>query len=281
MYVCTCIEGLPFDSLLESDIYIEIGGRIRLYRGKNYPFTREDLERLLHRGVRDIYISETDWKSYIRQVSSGVDEVMESRTVPAGTKAKILRECASDVVDQVVSNPGAQGVQQRTLRLMEHIRGWISSESNALFALLKSPTQYDEFARHGANVCFYSTALGIAMDLFSAEEAVHFSLTALLHDIGLLKVSPSTLRKSRPSEEDWKTLRRHSLYGPDVLTETDFAAIVEKTDCLEPLLQHHERPDGTGYPLGLRGDEIHPLAAVIALTDIFDGKTTDWGDDEK
>ena len=281
MYIRTCIEGLPFDSLLTNDIYIEVGGKIRLYRGKSYPFTPDDLERLKSRGVREIFVSEGDWKGYVRKVGSGVDQVMASRTASAGIKAKLLRECASDVVKRIAKDPSDAEAGAQATNLMTHIGHWISADNNALFSLLQSPTLYDEFTRHGTNVCFLSSALSLAMGICRREDLVCFSLSALLHDIGLVRISPEIIGKSRPSEEDWAELRQHPTYGLDVIQGTKVAETLEQGGCLEPILHHHERPDGKGYPSGLRADEIHPMAVIIALTDIFDGRTTDWSGKDK
>jgi len=276
LYIATCIEGLSFDTLLKSSIYVEMGGKIRLYRSKNYPFTREDLERLKQRGIRNIYISDKDWREYIGQVENGIDEIMESKSVPLKFKAKILRESASGFIEKVRVDPGRKGLQESAVKFMKHIGNWIDTEQRALTELLNSPTLYDHFARHSSNVCFYSTALALSQGIFTKENVINFSLTALLHDIGLMNVPASILRKTKLSEEDWVEIKNHSSYARKVLSGTKLGELIQKSDYFVLILQHHERPDGKGYPQGLKADEIHPLAAILSLTSTFDGMTTDW-----
>lgn len=276
MYIATCLEGLSFDTLLRSNIYIEIGGRIRLYRGKSYPFTREDLEKLKQRGTRTIYISDGDWRDYIDQVGDGIDEIMESKSVPLKVKARILRESTSEFIEKAKVDPGMDGLQESAVKFMKHTANLIATDKWGLTELMSSTTLYDHFARHSSNVCFYSTALALAQGAFTKERVIDFSLTALLHDIGLMKVPASILRKTELSREDWEEINKHSDYALEVLAGTKLGDIIQRNDYFVPILQHHERPDGKGYPKGLKGDEIHPLAAILSLTSKFDGMTTDW-----
>ena len=93
---------------------------------------------------------------------------------------------------------------------------------------------------------------------------------SLLHDIGKIGISDTILHKPGPlSEEEWVVMRRH----PDI-----GAKIVEGIPFLEdtiPLIRHHqERWDGTGYPDGLRGEEIPILARMFSIVDAFDALTS-------
>jgi len=89
---------------------------------------------------------------------------------------------------------------------------------------------------------------------------------ALLHDVGKLEIDDAVLNKpGRLSEAEFEHIKTHTLLGEQMLLDT------ETLGHLAPIVrQHHERTDGRGYPDGLRGDEIHPLATIIAVCDAFD-----------
>jgi len=100
--------------------------------------------------------------------------------------------------------------------------------------------------------------------------AVILRLGALLHDIGKIGVSDEILRKPGPlTPEEFEGIKRHPALGARILRQVPFLAphlpIVEL---------HHERPDGRGYPFGLRGDAIPLAARIVHVADAFDAMTS-------
>jgi putative nucleotidyltransferase with HDIG domain len=99
-------------------------------------------------------------------------------------------------------------------------------------------------------------------------EALRFA--GILHDIGKLAFPTRVLRRAdQPSDEDLASIATHPQRGVEMVRDIDFLS--GSTDAI---LHHHERMDGTGYPAGLRGEEIPLLARIIAVADAFDSLTT-------
>lgn len=99
----------------------------------------------------------------------------------------------------------------------------------------------------------------------------HVRRGALLHDIGKMAVPDSILRKPGSlTEDEWAVMRRHPEYARQFLSQIEY---------LEPAMDipysHHERWNGTGYPQGLRGEEIPLAARIFAVIDVFDALTSD------
>lgn len=104
----------------------------------------------------------------------------------------------------------------------------------------------------------------------SGEQLVDISYGAYLHDIGKVKVPDSILNKgSALTEEEWDEMQRHPEHGAYMLLEKDFLG-----GAAEIVRAHHERFDGTGYPKGLKGEEIPMGARVIAVVDTYDAMTS-------
>jgi putative nucleotidyltransferase with HDIG domain len=94
---------------------------------------------------------------------------------------------------------------------------------------------------------------------------------ALLHDIGKLGVPDSILLKPGPlTEEEWEIMKKHPEYGYNMLKKVDFLL-----PALEIPLYHHEKWDGSGYPKGLKGDEIPLPARIFAVVDAWDALTNE------
>jgi putative nucleotidyltransferase with HDIG domain len=94
---------------------------------------------------------------------------------------------------------------------------------------------------------------------------------ALLHDIGKIGVPDNVLRKpGKLNAFEWATMRRHPLLGEGILSGLRFLDGARTI-----VAQHHEKWDGSGYPLGLRGEEIALSARVLFVADAFDAMTSD------
>jgi putative nucleotidyltransferase with HDIG domain len=128
----------------------------------------------------------------------------------------------------------------------------------------------DETKGHALRVSTLSVELAGRMGM-SAAELVHVRRGALLHDIGKMAVPDAILHKPGPlTPEEWQVMRRHPAYGRDFLRKIAYLA-----PALDIPYCHHERWDGTGYPRGLRGEQIPLAARVFAVVDAFDALTSD------
>jgi hypothetical protein len=92
----------------------------------------------------------------------------------------------------------------------------------------------------------------------------------MLHDVGKLGVPTRVLQKSgRLTEEEFAAIQRHPMQGLEIVREIEFL-----DEAMAGIMHHHERLDGMGYPMGLKGDQIPEFARVIAVADAFDSMTT-------
>lgn len=151
------------------------------------------------------------------------------------------------------------------------LEGWIS-----LLDLRDNETE-----QHTRRVTEGSVELARAMG-FSIEEQKNIYRGALLHDIGKMGVPDHILHKPGPlTDEEWAIMRQHPTIAYNVLAPVEY---------LHPVLDipycHHEKWDGTGYPRGLRGEEIPLAARIFAIIDVWDALTSDrpyrsrWSDEE-
>lgn len=123
---------------------------------------------------------------------------------------------------------------------------------------------------HTQRVTEMALALAQAVGIDEAE-LVHIRRGALLHDIGKMGIPDAILLKPGPlTEEEWEIMRRHPVYAYELLSPIAF---------LRPALDipycHHEKWDGTGYPRGLKGEQIPRAARVFAVVDVWDALRSD------
>lgn len=105
-----------------------------------------------------------------------------------------------------------------------------------------------------------------------SKDLLPVALGGLLHDIGNAKVDPAILFKpNRLNGDELEEMKRHTIIGYNMLKTVP--AINEGVKLCA--LQHHEREDGSGYPLGVKGDKVHHYSKIVAIADMFHAMTTD------
>jgi len=127
-----------------------------------------------------------------------------------------------------------------------------------------------ETANHSRNVVGMTLKLAAQYDL-TEEEITHIRRGALLHDIGKMGIPDSILLKPGPlTDDEWKIMRMHPIFAHRLLSSIPY---------LQPALQipyaHHERWNGSGYPLGLTGTDIPLPARLFAVVDVWDALSSD------
>jgi PAS domain S-box-containing protein len=106
---------------------------------------------------------------------------------------------------------------------------------------------------------------------FSEEELAHIRRGALLHDMGKMAIPDEILQKPGPlSEAEWEKMRHHPIYAYEMLSHISYLH-----PALEIPFYHHERWDGSGYPRGLKGEEIPLSARLFAIVDVWDALSSD------
>ncbi len=122
---------------------------------------------------------------------------------------------------------------------------------------------------HSVRVSSTSYLLGKEFNL-SKEQRQSLRRGSLLHDIGKIGISDTILNKAGElTDEEWGIMRQHPVIGRDIIKRIPFLQ-----DAIPIVYAHHERWDGSGYPLGLRGTEIPLEARIFAVADIFDALTS-------
>jgi len=130
---------------------------------------------------------------------------------------------------------------------------------------------YDDYTfHHSINTTILGLVLGMASG-FSEHKLLEFGMGVLMHDIGKIQVPASILNKKTPLlPEEFDEIKRHSTIGFDILRRNnDFSLLSAHV-----AFQHHEKWDGSGYPRGLKGSEIHEYGKLAAVADVYEALTS-------
>jgi len=162
-------------------------------------------------------------------------------------------------------------VEQRTAELDQALDSLENAYRTTLQALTAAlETRDAETHGHSERVVTFSLRLGREYGLTRPQmKALEFG--SLLHDIGKIGVPDAILRKpAKLTDEEWVRMREHPLHGQQILRGIKFLEGAAKV-----VAQHHEKWDGSGYPLGLKAEEIDICARIFSVADAFDAITSD------
>lgn len=130
---------------------------------------------------------------------------------------------------------------------------------------------YDDYTfHHSVNTTIIASIMGIYMG-WSDDKLLELGMGMLMHDVGKIKVPPEIFNKIEPlTREEFDEIKKHSEYGFEILRKNRDINIVSA----HVALQHQERWDGSGYPRGLKGTQIHEYGRLAAVADVYEALTS-------
>lgn len=155
--------------------------------------------------------------------------------------------------------------------LVEEISTSVMRHPHALISLSRLKTTDEYTYMHSVAVCALMVALARQMDL-DEEQVREAGVAGLMHDVGKMMIDSAILNKpDRLTYEEYEVMKHHPQAGLEILQGCERVTRLVMDVCLH----HHEKMDGSGYPHGLKGDEISLLAKMGAICDVYDAVTSD------
>ncbi len=171
-------------------------------------------------------------------------------------------------------NVNTKDLTTQALNLLTLYRGkkFAKSQASVLEALSLALEIRDPYTHgHGRRTSIYATTIYDAYGYKDAEDREALRVGCLIHDIGKVG-TPDTILKSNAklTKEESRTVAKHPLDGVNICKN-----IINNNKILDIVEHHHEKIDGSGYPHGLKGDEINELTQIAVIADIYDALTSD------
>ncbi|MCR8914528.1 HD-GYP domain-containing protein [Marinobacter panjinensis] len=156
-------------------------------------------------------------------------------------------------------------------QLADELQSSIFRNANALSCLGRIRAKDNYLLEHSVNLSVLMSLFGNYRKL--PADALHQTIVgALLHDIGKILTPDEILHKpGRLTPEEFEVMKAHARHSRDILTATEGIGKL----AIMTAAEHHERLDGSGYPEGLKGDEISEYGRMVAITDVYDAITSD------
>jgi putative nucleotidyltransferase with HDIG domain len=253
------------------DLYAtDRNNRLVLFCRAGFELTEHHKELL--KGVdRVFYISNQDLDRYYDYAFQRINRIIHNWRIKEDEKAKIVHGIGKRAVRQLLRDPRSGEAIHHSKRFVESQTDMILSSASAagnLFAI--SSTDSYSFS-HGINVATFCLLLGERLYGRDRNRLVLLGLGGLLHDVGMTQIDPELVNRKGPlSESEFDAVRAHTTLGYEIAHKHGLPEEVQLI-----IRGHHERFDGSGYPDGLRGEEIPPLARIAAVAEVYDAITSD------
>lgn len=255
---------LPVKSLqpgmkLAKKIYNEDGV---ILLSENAELSSSIIKRLPALGIDFVYIAD-----------ARTDDISIPEPISEETSRMAIKEIRANF--EKISHASVKGLVypylgKAFLRVVDSVLQDIRSRDDVLIMLANINNADRSLFRHSLNVCIYTLMLGRAFG-YTTQELTVLGLGATLHDIGKTRISPSILLKPDGlTDEEFAEMKKHAEIGYKMLKDEPGIPL-QAAHCA---FQHHERIDGSGYPRGIKGNEIHDFAQWISIADSYDAMTS-------
>jgi len=266
-YLPVRLDTLRRNSILDFDLYIRSGRDMVLYRRASLPFTEKNRQTLLEANLGLLFIPSTRQAVYQQYLETHLRAIIQDPELDGNSKANIVYDTAKLLVKDLLSNPRLGDNIPRCQQFVEATVAYILKGPEA-FRSLVQVMSFDYFLyTHSVNVCTLALALARHVGINDEKALVDLGTGAILHDVGKTRVPTEILNKpGRLTNAEMDQIKLHPGWGLEMVRE----AGLESRDICSPVYQHHERTDGSGYPKGLQGNEIHQSSKIVAIGDAFD-----------
>lgn len=253
------MKPIPIDKLeegmkLAKTIYNESG---QLLLGAGMALKSNYIERLKKMNIPEIYIMDDNFPDIKAPEPISDKTRLEAIKVVKNTMESIK---LGSEIDLAKVNQAVDSILDEIL-LQNHV-----------VIHLNDIRTYDSYTfQHSVGVTILSILMSLHFN-YTREEVKKIAIGAFLHDVGKTKVDKDIIMKpGKLTEEEYEEVKQHSTYGYHIIREVAGISILSA----HIAYQHHEYIDGSGYPRGLKGEEISNWAQIVTVADIYDALTSD------
>jgi HD-GYP domain-containing protein (c-di-GMP phosphodiesterase class II) len=244
---------------------------ILYWKGGDRLFINEKREEFIRKNINKLYVPKNGRKQYLRFMEINIEKVVADESSHPGEKFEILKEVAGNIINDLCAMPGEKCNIKRSKQWIDCIIELIHSAGKDYVDLINVKKHEQYLYGHSIDVAIISLIFAQHLGM-NIEELSEFGLGVLLQDIGMRQVEPSILNNpTKLNKNEFDIIKKHTDIGYQILQET---GQVSDETCLLALL-HHENYNGSGYPYGLKRDNISNYVKISRIVDVYAALTSD------
>lgn len=263
---------LPMDefitgSTLKVDVHVRLpSGRFIKIGNRGGTLTQDRIQSYSEKGLSSFYIQKKDFASYVSFNVSVAQAVHGQPKIELRKKLKLT----SHVTETIITQLCRSGLKREHLENASNVvlnAVELAMQNPATLKLLESMDTVGSLPTHSIAVSIWSCLIAKRLGWKGQSTFFKIALCALFHDVGQKEIDETLLNKPRfeLTQSELKIVQNHTFRGRDILQSVPFMP----EDVAIVAFQHHELMHGGGYPHGLKHDQIHPMARLIAVANAF------------
>lgn len=233
-----------------------------------------EIDAMVKMGVMTVYIQEGEYDPNEVELSPAAQKNVEKLRKSDPEKVTLsdsVKKRVSEGIQYIYNNADSPELAETTNSIASDLMSAIS-ENDAIAIDIGTLKMSDEYTfKHSVDVATISMVLAKHLQM-SQKDIYQIGICGLLHDLGKTKVPLEILNKpDRLTDEEFAIMKQHSVFGYHMLKQMpDY----DESICLG-VLQHHEKMNGRGYPLGVSAEQISPYAKILSVADVYDALVTE------
>ncbi len=225
------------------------------------------VQQYTDKGIKFFYVTSSDYEIYNRYLDALGTKFLDPKSKGSiKDSALIMKELVQASIIDIHKATQIEPEQvQRAELVVNSCINHVEKNPNVMMKIIASMASYDYLYRHAIMCSMFSVMLAKADGVMKESTLTSIGLGAFLHDIGVCQLSFDPEGKKDLNAEERKEMNRHPEIGKRMLD----AVKGVRDEVLFIIMQHHEQPNGQGYPNGLRGESIYRPARMVAIADSF------------
>ena len=257
-----------FKGPLPFDVYIQrFEGKFTKVYNKNSEHDPEQIYRYEDKQITNLYVTQAEKNIYgvflyklVEQFNRGAGEVDKEKMIDViKTSLELTYEKFADQSDDLGMNI-QWASQQVTSALM-----MMEDNMASAIEIFKALSEDKQLLKHSYMVSLFSLVLAKKLGITSQRNLMGIGLGALLHDLGHTRINSELFSKNNLTPKEWDEIKDHPQLALKIVDHTKGIT----SDIRSILIQHHEQPNGRGYPNRLTNSSIFPPAKIVAIADAF------------
>lgn len=273
-YIPVALNTIQLNTCAGCNLYIKThtdeGIRYVLYCNSESALYEHKIKELKNKQINYLFIKQCEETLYLRHRESHLKRIIHDPSLDTKTKSEMVYNVAKSIMLDIFNDPRAGDNVERSKNWVSSTVEYVLNNKEASSTMLNM-VSYDYYTY---THCVDVSVLGLLFAKYlrlNEKEMNDFGTGLLLHDIGKTQINLDILNKNgKLSEVEYIEIKKHVEFGHEILK--GLGGLREES--FSPVLQHHEKLNGQGYPMGLRGSEIHDYGKIAMIIDVYDALTT-------
>lgn len=221
-------------------------------------------------GLEEVYIPAPRLEDMVQATQEKAQAVIKDKKVPTKAKAKMLHDNAKLLATMTLKEKKLDKGVENASTYVDTVVDFVHQVPEAMGDLAQMLALDYNLYSHSINVCLFALCFAQVIKL-PGSEAKALGMGALFHDVGKTQIATKVLNKPGPlNADEWEMMRKHSSLGFDLLVK--YPNFPQQS--LITVLHHHENMDGSGYPAGLKENELPLTSRISKIIDCYDAITS-------